>query len=181
MSINNPHRRRQLKCLLATAAGAAVGLVGSASAAADSSGPPLQAGGAALQPAVVATTNGGPTLGGITSQGGPIVLRLTTKAKALQFAVAAMDLKCASGNEFATVDAFGRLPIKANGQVHAKAVRTFNDGSGDTVKVTHSLSSTINRKRWTASGVWRLRLDVTSATGQTDSCDSGNVGFGAQL
>jgi hypothetical protein len=170
-----------VKRTLATAVGITTIVVGSASAADLPRGLSLKVARASLQRELTATTKGAPVLGGFTSQGGPVVLALSRNAKRLRLAETALIMKCTSGNGFvAPEEAFG-LAIKPNGRVHITSTTSFTDAAGDSVKQSHSFGATINRKRWTASGAWRLHMSITTPDGHADSCDSGNVGFRAQL
>jgi hypothetical protein len=181
VSIPIPQWRRLARCTLATAAAVTIIAVGPASAADVPHGLSLNAIGASLQRQAVAKINGAPILGGFTSQGGPVVLEISKDAKRLQSAETALIMRCTSGSRFVYAEAAFRLAIKANGRVHISATTSTNDASGDVIKTSHSFSATINRRRWTASGVWRVHLDVTLSSGNTDSCDSGSVSFQARL
>jgi hypothetical protein len=136
-----------------------------------------------LRPEITATTSGSPTLGGLTSAGWPIVLRIAANGKRLRGAAVGLDMRCTSGASFALEDAVGGLKIKANGSVDSKvALPQVDAGSGVTFTGgSRQFHARINRKRWTASGSWRLRFDVAMSNGQKDSCDSGNVKWGALL
>jgi hypothetical protein len=181
VSIPIPQWRRLARCTLATAAAVTIIAVGPASAADVPHGLSLNAIGASLQRQAVAKINGAPILGGFTSQGGPVVLEISKDAKHVQRAETALVMRCTSGSQFVLPGAVFRLGIRANGRVHISAATSTNDASGDLIKTSQSFSATVNRRRWTASGVWRMHLDVTTPSANTDSCDSGTVSFQARL
>jgi hypothetical protein len=165
---------------LITASALATSIGGAASAKVTHS-LPLNVTPPTLHREVTARIKGAPVLAGFTSQGGPIVLALSRDAKTVRLAETALVMKCTSGNEFVYPDAAFGLAIRPNGRVHIAVTASFKDRAGDSIKLSHSLGATINRRRWTASGVWQVRMNVTRPTGQTDSCDSGAVSFHTQL
>lgn len=136
-----------------------------------------------MRPEITATTNGSPVLGGLTSKGWPIVLRIAANGKRLRGAAVGLDMRCASGASFALEDVVVGLKIKRNGRVDSSvALPPVNAGGGVTFTGgSRQFHARIDRRRWTASGSWRLRFDVAMSSGRRDSCDSGNVKWGAQL
>ncbi len=174
-------RQRPFRCTLITAAAFTTIVVGTASAADIPRSLSLNVARATLKREVTATSKGAPVLGGFTSQGGPVVLALSRDAKRLRIAETALIMSCTSGAGFLLPAAAFRLAIGANGRAHITATTSATDGAGDSIRQSQEFGATINRKRWTASGAWRVRLNVTKPSGQTDYCDSGNVAFRAQL
>jgi hypothetical protein len=185
MSTTSTRRRRLVGCAVATAAGAAA-ITGGSAAAASVRGPSsLQAPpvAAALQREITASINGAPALAGLTSEGLPIVLRIAPNGRRLRVAVTVLEMRCTSGNSFLLPDGVINLGIKPNGRVRETAALPPSSVSSG-VSVTggsRSFSATVNRRRWTASGSWRLQVNFATSSGQRDSCDSGIVGFDAIL
>jgi hypothetical protein len=138
MSILSLHRGRLVKCVTAAAAVTAITVVGTASAADVPRAVSLAAAQASLQRELTATITGAPILGGFTSQGGPVVLQVSSDGKRVQRAEIALVTRCTSDGEFVLPDALFRLGIRRNGRVRFTAVASFNDGSGDLIKSSHS-------------------------------------------
>jgi hypothetical protein len=182
----SPHNRkasgRRLKRLPAAAAVVMATVTGTASAAGLPRSYAVTAR-AGWQREVTAIANGAPVLGGISSRGWPISLVISPNGKRIEIVVMGLGMTCSSGGSFAVSTGFRNVPIRANGNVHArKTIPPFNDGSG--VSITggfRSISAHLNRKRWTFAGVWREHVDFATSSGQTDHCDSGNVSFFARL
>ncbi len=122
----------------------------------------------------------GQVLGGFTSQGWPVVVVFAKQRKKIAVIATGLDMSCTSGERLPLEDGWERLPISANGRIHAAA--TIPPES--TIFLTggsHSLTGRLNPQRSVFSGVWRLHLTFKTATGQSDQCDSGRVTFTALL
>jgi hypothetical protein len=180
MSILSPRRRRLVKCVLSAAVVTTV-VVGPASAADAPRTATLNAATAFMRREFAATIAGAPILAGFTSQGGPIVLQISNDGRRVQRAAIALVIRCTSGSGFVYPDALVRLSIRPNGRVRFARTASFLDSSGDLIKTSHSFGASVNRRQWTASGHWRVHLDVTTSTGRTDSCDTGSVSFHTRL
>jgi hypothetical protein len=76
--------------------------------------------GGALRPAALAAPTRGLQLAGITSQDLPIVLRVARTGRTLTRALAALDVRCTSGDELVIPDEFRRLPVSASGRFATK-------------------------------------------------------------
>lgn len=119
-------------------------------------------------------------LGGFTSQNEPVVIDVAKSWKSIPMMRIAFDMRCTSGNTPAFTDFWARLPVGAHGRV--RVGYTIPPSSTNSIEGgTDSLSGTLNRRRETFSGVWRLQITFSEPNGQSDSCDSGTVAFTASL
>ena len=127
----------------------------------------------------------GKVLGGLTSQGWPVVLKVSGNAKSIQRVRIGLEMNCTSGASFSVPDGWIRVPILRGGQVDASAAVSPSPASGGSdVSITggtDSFSGTLNRSSGTFSGTWHQHVDFATSGGQSDSCDSGNVTFTASL
>jgi hypothetical protein len=119
----------------------------------------------------------GRTLGGITSQGWPVVIKVSKNSRKITAVRLGLDLHCTSGLDLPFGDGFVRLPVTPTGKVKATAIIT---ASSPVTGGTDALSGRLNRSAGTFTGVWDLHLNF-SDNGQSDSCDSGRVTFTAVL
>jgi hypothetical protein len=128
----------------------------------------------------------GRALGGFTTQGNPFVATVAKNGKKLGMVASALNLTCTSGDQFTIVDGWAGLPIGHGGTVGKSLSIPPTVGSGSAAGITitggaDTFSGKLNRKKATFTGTWDLQFDLTLASGQTDQCDSGNVGFKAVL
>ena len=120
--------------------------------------------------------------GGVTRQNWPVVLVISPNARQLRLGLIGLRVSCTSGASFAIDDAFGALAISRRGKVHA--VQSIPAVTTPNVAMTggsHAISATLNRRRGTFTGSWRLQLNFREPNGQIDHCDSGQVSFRALL
>jgi hypothetical protein len=120
-------------------------------------------------------------LGGLSSQGWPVVFLVSGNEKRLSASVIALRMACASGVTLIVRDAVFNLPIRANGRVSTSREIQPSTGSAASLTGSRSFVARLNRKRLTISGTWHLHLDFQFSGGQTDHCDSGNVGVSARV
>jgi hypothetical protein len=124
----------------------------------------------------------GTILGGFTSQGWPIVIKLSSDHRRIARVGIGLDMRCASGSQFALRDGAGPVPIGAGRKVHMAA--TISPTSGSSVSIVGGsdvFAGTLAPGRTAFSGVWDLRLAFATADGHTDTCDSGRVTFAATV
>jgi hypothetical protein len=124
----------------------------------------------------------GKVLGGLTSQGWPVVMEVAKTGKRLAMVGAGLDMSCTSGYRFSIPDGWRRLPLSATGKV--KVAATLPPVPGTPASLTggtDSFSGRLDRRHATFSGVWELQLIYSLGAGQTDQCDSGRVTFLARL
>jgi hypothetical protein len=133
--------------------------------------------------ALTAGPSAGNVLGGITSQGWPVVVEISKNGKRIDQVAIGLNMSCTSGIKYGFDDGWNRLPFGPHGKIHASAVippspapsgESFTGGSD-------SLTGTLNRQKSTFSGVWDLILTFKDSTGHADKCDSGRVTFSARL
>jgi hypothetical protein len=153
---------------------------------------------AGSKPAPIVMPAGGRTLGGLTSQGNAIVLRISKKDQRIDAVNAGLAMSCTSGDQFLMADWWARLPISKNGSVRVSVTIPASAGSGGSGSTTGSgsgssgttytfaggtdtFSGKLDPKHATFAGVWDLHLTYALSTGQTDRCDSGRVRFKAVL
>ena len=124
----------------------------------------------------------GVVFGGVTRDGWPVVLAISPDAKRLRGSVIALVLRCTSGAVFADADGFGGLAVGPRGNVHvAGSIPAVTTPAVSMTGGSHAMVGTLNRRRETFSGRWRLRLNFKLDNGQINHCDSGWVGFSARL
>jgi hypothetical protein len=124
----------------------------------------------------------GEVLGGITSQGWPIVIEIAKNGKKFSLVRAGLDMRCTLGDSFSLEGGAENLPISSDGKVHGARQIPPSPGSGASVTGgSEKFAGKLNRKRSTFSGMWQLHLTFVMASGQTDQCDSGRVRLTARL
>lgn len=127
----------------------------------------------------------GKFVGGFTSQGWPVVARVSSTATSIQKVRTGLNFTCTLGDNFQLGDGWIRLPVAKDGRVNAVTAippSAGPPGSGESLTGgTDSLSGKLNRRLGTFSGVWHMHLNFGMSNGQTDSCDSGHVTFTAGL
>jgi hypothetical protein len=135
-------------------------------------------GGGSAQAAPVGSGSG--SLSGVTSQGYPVLFKISSNGQMLMLGKITLDVKCTSGTEIAEPDAFSRVPIKAGGGLHVTLVAPPTPGpNGTSYTGKDTLTAKLNRERSKLTGTWRLRVDVSFPGGQRVRCDSGLVRFAA--
>jgi hypothetical protein len=124
----------------------------------------------------------GQILGGFTSQGWPVVIKLSKNHKRIADVRIGLRFNCTSGIRFAGEDGRQDLPISASGRVRSAEMIPPSPGSSASLTGgMTSFSGKLDRKHSTFSGVWQLRLTFSMSNGQTDQCDTGRVTFAAAL
>lgn len=141
-----------------------------------------------LADAAVARPTAGPAaghvLGGVTSQGWPVVITLSSNGMWFAREVVALEMSCTSGGTFTAPAGGGRVAIGPNGSVNAAGTIPGSPASAGSSGLTggsESFTGRLNRKRGTFSGTWHMHLSFAMQGGQTDECDSGQVSFTARL
>ena len=130
----------------------------------------------------VAVPATGQVLGGFTSQGWPVVIKLSKNHKRIAQVRIGLEISCTSGLQFAVEDGRQGLPISASGKVRSALMLPPSPGSSASLTGGMSnFSGKLDRKHSTFSGVWQLRLTFSLSNGQTDQCDTGRVTFAAAL
>lgn len=157
----------------------ATGILGAAVAATLTAG---SAAGAAVVPPGAGPANGH-VLGGMTAQRWPVVITISANGKRIQAAQAGLVLTCSSGDGFPVPDAWGDVPLQANGGVNVAAgiLPSTGNSAGSVTGGSDTFTGRLNRKRATFSGTWQLKLNFLMSSGQIDQCDSGRVAFSARL
>lgn len=126
----------------------------------------------------------GEVLGGLTSQGWPIVIELAKNGKKFSLVRAGLVMRCTVGGSLPLEVGDDNLPISSDGRVHYALLIPPSPGSGSGVTLaggSERFAGKLNRKRSTFSGMWQLHLTFVLASGQTDQCDSGRVRLTARL
>jgi hypothetical protein len=130
-------------------------------------------------PAEAQAAKAGPVvLGGLTSKGWPVYIKLSGSGKRVVRAVAAIESPCSKGGSFAVPDRFSNMPVR-----HGRFKDSFRDSftdNGETVDVEDSVAGKVNRKRTVVSGTWHVKTVVHETDGSIDTCDSGVVTFKAR-
>lgn len=124
----------------------------------------------------------GPTLGGFTSQGLPVVVVPSTRGRRLVRIGISLEMTCTSFNQFFVPDQARDLPLTTAGAFNVSVVvRPKKESDGSVFAVTDRFSGRLHRKANTVTGTWHLHVDATPPGGPTDHCDSGAVSFTARL
>ena len=136
----------------------------------------------AAMPAVSAAAPPAPSsikvLGGFTSQGYPVVVQIARGAHAISVAGIGLDMKCSSKAEFGLPDRWVRVPVRASGKFRDFATIPASGASGTEITGGSDLfTGRLDRRRWTVTGTWDLKLAFQTSAGQSDTCDSGRVTF----
>jgi hypothetical protein len=124
----------------------------------------------------------GKILGGVTHQGGAVVVAVSHNQKHVAVLVV-LRMSCTSGASFMTQVGWS-VPVHGNGVVHSQRAIPASPGSPNYAAVTggsRSLNGLLNRKRATFVGYTDMQMSFTLSTGQADSCDSGLTSFGTSL
>jgi hypothetical protein len=127
-----------------------------------------------------AASGAGTVLGGFTSQGWPVVIKMSGDHRRIVRVGIGLSMHCTSGSRFALNDGGGPLPIGAGRKVHMAA--TIPPVAGSTVSVvggSDMISGRLEPGNTSFAGVWDLHLVFATADGHTDTCDSGRVSFTA--
>lgn len=143
---------------------------------------PIMATVAARIPAPAAPPANGRTLGGLTSQGWPIVMDIAHNGRSIAPIVVGVQMTCTDGSVFGVPDGMIHVPIASDGSVRATSVIAPSPGSP--VSLTggsRSLTGRLDRKHGTFSGAWQLSMGFQTSGGQTSECNSGRVRFRARL
>jgi hypothetical protein len=167
MSLKNSYRRRRVS-LVVLAFVLPAALAGTPSAIA--------------RPAASASPGDGQTLGGLTSQNWPVVVKISRNGKRIAMIRDAVDLTCTSGVDLTLPDGWRNVPIGPGGAVSASTNVPPSPSAGSGTSLTggrDTLTGRINRTRGTFSGVWQIELTFSLSNGQTDDCKSGAVTFTA--
>lgn len=140
---------------------------------------------AAVQPADARTTaaaKAGNTYGGVTSQGYPVVVDMTSNRRKLVRAMAAMELPCTSGATAFLPDEYTGLPVTKKGKFGtAFGPLTVRNDDGTTTDIEGRISGKLNAAKTKIAGGWQLSLTDRDAAGAvTDTCVSGSVTWKAK-
>ena len=101
-------------------------------------------------------------------------------AHAISVAGIGLDMKCSSKAEFGLPDRWVRVPVPASGNFRDFATIPVSGGSGSEITGGSDLfTGRLDRRRWTVTGTWDLKLAFQTSAGQSGTCDSGRVTFTA--
>ena len=123
----------------------------------------------------------GAMLGGFTSQRWPGFFQLSPNGRMLVIGAIGVDMSCQpSGSQFSIADEWARIPIAANGKLHASAAgRPQVLADGTTVSVSGSMAAVVNRAHTRLSGTWQVQSTFAQPGQPVDRCSSGTVRFTA--
>ena len=139
-------------------------------------GPSANAGEASSGPRTLSAAVGN-TFGGVSRQGNPVVVDLSSTRKRVVRIVGAIDLTCTSGDSGTLTDKYTDLSVSRRGtfKVAYGPVTQRND-DGTTTDVLVRMTGALNDAKTRLSGTWRLLFTYHDATGAlTDTCDYGTV------
>lgn len=131
--------------------------------------------GASAEVRTPSATSVGNTYGGLTSEGMPVIVDMTSTRRQVLRAVAAMVLTCTSGDTATVPDVYTKLPVTSAGKFRtAFGPITQRHDDGTTTDYSGRIAGALNDSRTRIAGVWRFVLVEHDAGGTvTDTCDSG--------
>jgi hypothetical protein len=140
---------------------------------------------ATVQPSDARTTAAakvGNTYGGMTSQGHPVVVDLTSDRRKLVRALLAIEMPCTSGGTAFLTDEYNALRVSKKGKFGtAFGPVTVRNDDGTTTDVQGRISGKLNASRTKITGTWQLSgTDRDAAGAVLDTCDSGSVSWRAK-
>lgn len=118
-------------------------------------------------------------LAGFTSQRLPAFFKISGDGRVLLTGGIAIRMNCTSGATLVVPDAFGQLPIAADGRLHTSYTPPATVRNGVTYHSSDTLTAGLASNHSNLNGTWRLRLRLSAANGQSMTCDSGPVRFTA--
>ena len=118
-------------------------------------------------------------LAGSTAQRYPVVFRFSGDGKTLMSAEIALSMSCASGATLVWGDSFVKVPVHANGRLHASYASPTILTNGTASSISDALTARFGAKHSHVTGTWQLAANFTFSDGTTDRCDSGPVAFSA--
>jgi hypothetical protein len=118
-------------------------------------------------------------LAGFTAQHYPVFFRVSNDGKTLVNDGIALSMSCTSGATVVWPDAFARVPIHANGRLHAAFAGPTILNSGTSYQATDTLTARLSPKLSQLTGTWTLAVHFGFSDGTSDQCDSGPVTFTA--
>ena len=123
----------------------------------------------------------GLVFGGVTSQGGPVVVELSKSGRQMARAVVGIRLTCTSGASATVFDGYQKLAVKSRRFSTSFGPQVSRNADGTTTDFEGSIAGTINKARSKATGTWQLKATDRDAAGTvTDTCDSGAVSWSAK-
>lgn len=135
---------------------------------------PMGATALATEPQGSASARGVHVLGGLTSQGFPVLVEVSRSGRQVKRIVAGLRMHCGQDGRITEPERWLRLPVSRRGAFRASYRDSFSD-QGAQVTVSDSLVGKVNARRTAVSATWRLTMVVREPNGTVDSCDSGNV------
>src|SRR5579859_2428938 len=118
-------------------------------------------------------------LGGLTSQGWPVVASVSKDGRRIAVIRLGLMMNCGTGGSFAVIGGDNQLRIGGNGKLALRG--SWQQTSGTlTILAMDVFTGRINRARTSLAGTWDLHVSFRdSTTSQTSECDSGRVTFDA--
>ncbi len=116
-------------------------------------------------------------LGGLTSQGDPVVAAVSHRATSVDIRIA-LDMKCTSDTTV-IVDRSWPAMVKSSGAVPGFNLLIPANQNVGLLGGSDAFGGQMNKARTRLTGHWRLRLRFQNTDGTTDTCDSGAVSFTA--
>jgi hypothetical protein len=137
---------------------------------------------ASASPQARSAAAAGAVYGGVTPQGGPVVIELSSNRLRVVQAAIGIRLTCTSGGGLTLNDSYKKLSVSRKGRFSDSfGPSTQRDDDGTTTDFEGSVSGALNAARTKLTGKWHLKLTEHDAAGAvTDTCDSGNVSWKAK-
>jgi hypothetical protein len=116
------------------------------------------------------------TTGGITSQGYPVVVVVSSDGRQVRRASAGLALTCSDGQSAVVQVEFTKLPLSASGRASYRDAATVGTGwDGAPATFSGSMSASITRRTKALTGTWEQTQTVQNPDGTTRVCSSGKV------
>ncbi len=143
---------------------------------------------AGAQGASTSTTARGVVYGAVTSQGYPVVIKLSKTGRKVVRATIGLDLKCQIPPDITIPDDVKDIPVSRAGRFTAEQplTRIPADPAAGTpaIDVSAKLTGQVNKRRTQVKGTWQRKVVIYNPADPTgvavlDSCDSGVLPFTA--
>jgi hypothetical protein len=122
----------------------------------------------------------GTVLGGFTSQGWPVVIKMSRDHRHIVRVGIGLTMRCTSGTQLALRDGGGSMPIGTDGKVHMAVTIPPTAGSAASIAGGSDMfTGRLERGNTAFAGAWDLRIAFTTPDGHKDTCSSGRVTFAA--
>jgi hypothetical protein len=126
-----------------------------------------------------AARSAGVVFGGMTSNGWPVIVELSSDGRLVKRVVGGMSADCTAGGIFAFPSQWRNLRISRAGAFKASYRDTDSD-EGVEITYAETFTGKLNRARTKLTGRWRSSTTFRTADGTVDVCDTGSLRYTAR-